>query len=427
MYRALVVLSVSLAVSQTAYPANGYEHAAAGGNDQVRGLIILPTTQKYVLTGWSNTTVQNPTTAQFTNAGALDTSFNHTGYNVQTVGSGNSTTVASALQSDGKIVVVGLTEEKCHFTPCHFDGLVMRFTTAGALDASFNTGKVITPVGSGVTGFNAVTLQSDGKIVAVGATNGYGPNEWVLARYTTAGKLDATFGSSGIAAVGAPSIPVPAAATAVTMLGTKILVLGYAATPHGYQWALARFNANGSLDSTFGSGGVVLNQISYAGANDTPSGMALKSDGSIVGVGQAGSVVNPELVVVHYNSDGTLDLSFGAGGVATLSFAGNATVGTAATIQSDGKIVVSGWTSYNCPGDQGLVARFNTDGTFDTTGFGSGLGYVLLNPSGNGTQTFGIGLQSDGKIVAGGNGAFSGRSDDLIIRLNTDGSYDSTF
>src|ERR1043165_2507558 len=180
------------------------------------------------------------------------------------------------------------------------------------------------------------------------------------------GSLDNTFGSGGIATVALGGSDY-ANATAIQSDG-KIVVVGYDfLNGYDYDFAVSRFNSDGTLDNTFGSGGTVTTDFGYDyygnGYNSTATAVAIQSDGKIVVAGNisyGGYVIQTLFALVRYNSDGTLDNTFGSGGVDTSAFAGSAGVSSVA-IQDDGKIIVGGVALVRC----------NSDGTFDNT-FGSG-------------------------------------------------------
>jgi uncharacterized delta-60 repeat protein len=224
---------------------------------------------------------------------------------------------------------------------------------SGDLDPSFGAGgKVITYFG-GVDQAHKVAVQTDGKLVVVG-TNNYIPGNArvALVRYNPNGNLDPTFGSNGesLTDFGADA---DGYALALEPDG-KIVVTGRIfGNFNGYfNWIIARFNSNGSLDTTFGSGGRTITDF---GSFDAATAVAIQTDGKIVVAGEADS----NFGIARYNPDGTLDSTFGAGGKNVSYFLSGPA--TAMAIQSDGKIVVvGGGFSYG-------VARYNSNGTFDSS------------------------------------------------------------
>jgi uncharacterized delta-60 repeat protein len=299
---------------------------------------------------------------------------------------------------------------------------------AGSLDSTFgNGGKVTTNIKLS-EGASGVVLQVDGKIVVAGeASDIQGPSRFALLRYNTDSTLDSSFGVDGKVTTGF-DLGSGASDLAIQPDG-KIVVAGtaFSNSSDSLDFALVRYNTDGSLDLSFGSGGKVLTD--FHGFFDAGSVLALQADGKIV-VG--GNVVrDPSLtdfVLVRYNSDGSLDSSFGNGGIVTTDFFGRADVVLDLALQPDGKIVATGHATNPARGLNSLdvaLARYKADGSLDPT-FGSG-GKVTTSFE-NGEGAVALGLQHDGKIVVAGNGfsAVTG-GDFVLLRYNTDGSLDSSF
>ena len=220
---------------------------------------------------------------------------------------------AVAIQSDGKIVAAG--ESTDNFA-------VVRYTTAGVLDTTFSTdGKVTTAIGSREDAAYAVAVQSDGKIVAAGkgdsGTAQEDPNaDFAVVRYTTAGALDNGFSTDGkvITDIGTNSVD-EARAVAIQSDG-KIVVAGSS----GGDFAVVRYTTAGALDTTFSTDGKVTTDI---GTNsvDWATAVAIQSDGKIVVAGYVGDIEDGgEFAVVRYNTDGSLDTTFGGDGKVTTGF-----------------------------------------------------------------------------------------------------------
>jgi uncharacterized delta-60 repeat protein len=230
--------------------------------------------------------------------------------------------------------------------------------SSGELDMSFagdGTTWTCLPWGGGP----AVDSQDEATAVAVDAGGGiivaaHGlVREFAILRYTADGTLDTTFGSNGCATPFA-GVGGPLRAMAIQPDG-RIVVGSFASGG----FALARLMADGSLDASFGSGGQVLSDFS-PGASELAYGMALQADGRIVLAGQADGGSGVVVTLARHNSDGSLDTTFGAGGLVFSGFPGGANAGA---VRPDGRIVVAGFSF--------LVTRFNADGTLDA-GFGSG-------------------------------------------------------
>ncbi len=271
--------------------------------------------------------------------------------------------------------------------------------SAGDLDPAFGTGGVVTtPIGADADAY-AVAVQPDGKILAggtsvtvLGRTN---VNHFTLARYTTTGGLDSSFGSGGkVVTSWGKGGGTSAAAFAMALYpnaGTpndgKIILAGAAATKsNGGQFALARYNANGSLDTSFGSGGTVSTVLSAR--QSEIDGVAIQPDGKIVAVGyesDSASSYPYYFTVARYNTNGTLDTTFGSGGVVISHVGAGNSQGRSVALQGDGKIVVGGVYEADASLREFAVFRFNANGTPDAS-FGGGTGYTGFAESG-GLQT----------------------------------------
>lgn len=294
------------------------------------------------------------------------------------------------------------------------------------LDISFNgTGKVMTDFGGGTDVASEVLVQSDQKIVAVGSAS---TAFFALTRYNTNGLLDTTFGDNGrVITDFDPSGDTEGANAAVLQPDGKIVVAGYVAliNPGPSYFAVARYNTDGSLDQTFGSGGkasaFIVQHLHRV------RGVALGQDGKIVVVGEYFAAnQTTQSLIVRFNPDGSLDGTFGSGGKVTdIRGVGLAdrNVPLSVAIQSDGKIVTGGAFYQNTAsssGDDVTMVRYNENGTYDTS-FGSG-GRLLIPSPGVTESINAIALQPDGSIVSVGR---SGH-DFLLLRFNANGSPDAT-
>src|SRR6266702_1236709 len=282
----------------------------------------------------------------------------------------------------------------------------------GALDPSFDSGGIV------VTDFNgsidgaafAVAVQPDGKVLAAGyvfssaATN----YDFALARYLPDGSLDPSFGTNGKVATDFHGSTDVARAVALQPDG-RIVVAGYALRLDGpaFDFALARYNADGSLDASFGVGGKVATDFAGAGGSEQAHALALQPDGKIVAAGwtsSAGASTHEltflDFAMARYNPDGSLDASFANGGRAELSFFNNADVDfiSGVALQPDGKIVVAGVTT-TATRDFAL-ARYDADGRLDLT-FGVN-GKVVTDVDNAHNNAFAVALQPDGRIVIAG-------------------------
>jgi uncharacterized delta-60 repeat protein len=291
---------------------------------------------------------------------------------------------AVALQGDGKIVTAGRRGS---------DVIVARYNADGSQDTLFaSNGRVVTNFGATELAL-ALVIQPDGKIVVAGRTNKPAPNgnfDFALARYEVGGAIDNTFGTLGLVTTDFGGSVDRAFAMALQPDG-KLVVAG----DSDANFALARYNSNGSLDASFGSAGKVITSF---GGIDQASAVILQPDGKILVAGQTDTGISIDFALARYMPDGSLDGAFGTGGRVTTNFIGASDdLAAAVVLQSDGKIVVGGTSDDNF-----ALARYTSGGLLDST-FG-GAGTVTTNLGGE-DVLHALALQPDGAIVAVGESA----------------------
>lgn len=281
--------------------------------------------------------------------------------------------------SDDKILVTGSSWVENGWIP------VLRFNNNGTLDTSFdNDGLAWIPLGGSNTA-RAISVLDDGKILIAGERSGRN----LLARLNSNGSLDASFGTGGIA-IDANSLF--SEAFDMALQGDKILISSHSFSGGFTVW---RYNSDGSRDLEFGTGGYsfipLFPSTSYAFA------IVVQSDGKII----VGGTINSEsgVGIARLNQDGSLDTTYATGGKFILAGSGIMSNLTDLTLQDDGKLIAAGWGLDGTA--HGTVARFMTDGTpdpsFDSDGFAT-----LAATNTNTQQFYGVGIQNDGKIVAAG-------------------------
>jgi uncharacterized delta-60 repeat protein len=355
--------------------------------------------------------------ARYNSDGTLDASFGNGGQVTTGLASSDDHAYAVAIQGNGKIVAAGGAGRGSNWE----DFALTRYNDAGSLDVTFgNDGMITTNFGRRNDEARAVALQGDGKIVAAGQA---WSNDWAgfaLARYNSDGALDASFGNGGQVTTDFGSGYNYTYAVAIQSDG-KIVAAGYAFIWSDFDFALARYSSDGSLDNSFGSGGLVSTDF---GGWDYAYSVAIQSDGKIVVAGYAPVGGNNNFALARYNSDGTLDGSFGSGGMVITDFGSDNDRASAIAIQSDGKIVAAGFTLVDANTDFAL-ARYNSDGSLDTI-FGSG-GMVITDFGSGNDRARAVSLQSDGKIVAAGAADISNIANFALARYNSDGTLDVSF
>jgi uncharacterized delta-60 repeat protein len=368
---------------------------------------------KIVTAGFTAITTPNYdfAVARYNTNGTLDTSFGGTGKVKLDFAGQRDQAYALAIQTDGKIVVAGTAGSGATAG----DLALARFDSSGNLDTGFGTGgKVYTPLGSNDDEIHGLALQADGKILATGVADLFNFNSNVaIVRYNTNGTLDGGFGgpAGGIIVSDFFGGQDEGNAIAVTA-GGKILVAGKctAGPSSGYtSMALVQLNSDGSMDNSFGTGG---KRTDTTGASAFGYALAIQADGKFL-VGGATTPVSDQItgdnfILYRHNADGSLDPSFGGGGLAITNIYGNSSDGIKAlAIQPDGKIVAAG----RAGGDIG-VARFNSNGTLN--------GKVRVDSMAFYDEARAVAIQADGKIVVAGQISTSGSiagSDFGVARL----------
>ncbi len=360
--------------------------------------------------------------ARYTASGILDATFGTAGLVTTDLILGlRDEANAVALQADGKIVAVGVAGLGDN---ANSDFALVRYNADGSLDSSFGSGGIVTTDFTGTSEeANNLAIQPDGKIIAVGSTRGFKSTDFALARYNGDGSLDTTFGSGGLITSTFAGGTVGPNAVVLQPDG-KIIVCGgiFTDSPStGVDFALARYRSNGTLDTTFGTGGLVTSHITN---KDVFADVALLPDGRIIaaGVADIDLVTRWDFVLARYHDDGAQDTSFGNGGIVITDFAGRADFAHSVVIQNDGKIVAGGVVTVNPADIHDLdfgLARYNSDGTLDMTFSEDGL--VTTDFFNDTNVVNALALQNDGKIIAIGQGGGSqGRIDFFVARYDGD-------
>jgi uncharacterized delta-60 repeat protein len=331
---------------------------------------------------------------------------------------------ASALvqQADGKLVVAGNRAIGGGDEGYYQSGFALvRYDARGRLDPSFGagTGTVTTAFGSEFANANALVQQADGKLVAAGTTGGVGTSGGALAlvRYEPDGSVDPSFGTG----TGTVLTPGGSAQALTQQADGKLLAAGYLLIPGGdHKFLVVRYDSNGHLDPEFGAGtGIVSTPLPGVSGDLSFSAILQQADGKIIAVGTATGTATSggqsRFAVVRYDTDGSLDPTFGGGmGIVTTLVRGDA-IATAAVQQPDGKIIVAGYSNvapitavsgmkYSCGLEfvpcetQFTLVRYEIDGTLDKSFGAQNSGTVTSLPG----FAFGLLQQPDGRLVASG-------------------------
>ena len=348
--------------------------------------------------------------------GSLDLSFNGSGFARTGFGNGSSVGYATAVQPDGKILVAGSGQEGT-------DGgfLLVRYMSDGALDNTFSSdGSSFMRIGSTSSKAIDLALQGDGKIVVIGtvltgtAATGFSWN-FAIARYNVDGSLDETFGNHGIVITDiAPGSDQPYAVAIQT--DGRIVVVGSASGQN--KTAIVRYQNNGALDNSFNGSGIILT-AAYSGFS-----LLIQNDGKILVGGTSGNGNSTDFSLARHNSDGSPDLSFDVDGIVATNVGNSSDYGMALAIRPDNKIVLAGKSWVNGR-DILSMAQYNSNGSLDTTFDNDGK--LLLNESPTYIESIDIAVQQDSKLVFTLNTIDHTRGIFVGGRINFDGSVDTSF
>ena len=360
-------------------------------------------------------------------SGSLDTSFGAAGGKVLIpAGASDDYAFAMAVQPDGKIVVVGRAAEH------RSDFAVLRLERDGALDTTFgpstSPGKVLTDFGDSDTAY-AVAVQPDGKIVVAGSAIVTGSGlDFAVARYNTNGTLDATFGTGGKLTTTFSTDSDTAYALLLQADG-KIVVGGdtnQGSSGTGVDYALARYNTDGTLDATFGQSstpGKLTTALAAFSGRDSIYALTLQTVAGEERIVAAGG--EGDFSVARYLPNGTLDATFGAASTGKVTALMGSSIGAARAVRiaADGKIVLAGHVS----GEVALV-RLDAGGRVDA-GFGASGKVITTVPSTREAVAQGLAIDGEGKIVVGGwaSEPNSSAGNFAVLRYLTDGQLDTTF
>ena len=353
----------------TAFGVQGKIATQIGSKDDYVGSIKIQPDGKILVAGTPQDTIGHFALIRYLTDGVIDSTFGIDGIQTTTFDPFAYCT-SMAIQTNGKIILAGHSgSEKVDFA-------LVRYHPDGTIDSSFGTvGKITTDIGFEIdNGANAVAIQTDGKIVAGGFSHSYPVGDFCLIRYNVDGSLDSTFSMDGKVTTSISQFADNLSALAIQSDG-KIIAVGYtnSGDPNhmNYDFAVTRYNVDGSLDTDFGTDGKVL--TSFGASDDAAHSVAIQPDGKIIVVRLTSYFQDSDFALARYNSDGTLDESWGTDGMLTTDFALGSDGGRDVAIQQDGKIVSVG--SYGNQGHIDLaLARYIS---------GLKVGVVNFSPAGN--------------------------------------------
>ena len=316
--------------------------------------------------------------------GSLDTTFDTVdtdGKVTTSFTAGPDRALAVAIQSDGKIIAVGVADD----TAGNGDFALARYKTDGSLDTDFGGTGMVTLNFSGTDVARAIAIQSDGMIVVAGNSD----TDFAIARYRTIGLLDTTFGTDGM--VTTDFVGQDVAHGIAIQIDGKILVVGNNGTT---DFAIARYNTDGSLDTDFDADGKVTTDFSV---DDVAYGVDLLTDGRIVVAGNDGT---KDFAIARYYSNGNLDDTFGTDGKVTTSLSAGNDVAYAVGALLNGRMLVGGGALVDSGTGDFAVVQLKSDGSLDA-GFGTG-GKVTTSFSAQDDEAFSGFVQQDGNFILAG-------------------------
>ena len=331
--------------------------------------------------------------------GALDQSFGEDGSVIFTENSFTHRGFAAAVQSDGKVLVGGFQE-----LIDVQDFAVVRFNSDGSVDNTFGTnGKVVIDGGETAESVWTIMVQNDGRILLGGSIyhqfTTY--DDFALIRLNPDGSLDNSFGNAGIVSTDIEEGWDNAYSMAIQDDG-KILLGGDGYRNDKRNATIVRYNIDGSVDESFGFLGV--GWLSVGTVNDKTKDIALQNDGKIIVVGAMNDGLDDQAFVARFTADGAVDTFFGNNGMFTLDIGAREDRLWSVCVEDDGSIIAGGYTrDENAMDNDYLFIKLNSDGTQDLNFGSNGIRMFHYGPN---DQVIDMTIQDDGKILSAGS-AFS--------------------
>ncbi|MBX3618588.1 MAG: hypothetical protein KF891_01150 [Rhizobacter sp.] len=376
----------------TSFGAQGIANTAVGNaEDYARAMVVQPDGRIVVAGSSASPAGTQIALVRYLRDGALDTTFGNAGKVVTPVGTTSDEAYAVALQPDGKILVAGGSAQGAS----GIDFALLRYTAAGALDTTFgNGGKVTTAFGNDTDRAYAIVVQSDGKIVVGGSsTQAVTGPDFALARYTTTGALDTTFGNGGKVVTALKSGNVGEHVYALA-LQTIANVEHIVAVGGEGNFVAARYTPAGTLDPSFGTGGKVVDM--FTAIIGAARGMVITPANEIVLAGMIGN----HHALARLTETGVLDGGFGVGGrVVTPINATNADGAQGLVRQADGKLVTGGWTyTGNSTSADFVTLRYSAAGVLDADWGNNGIAITPVAPATKSDSAYAVALQADDRV-----------------------------
>lgn len=377
--------------------------------------LSLQKDNKIILSGWAYTDEESPSDISIVRLfenGEIDSSFNPDG--LFSIGSSTwEDAYSSAVQEDGKILIAGR-----YYNGRSWDFLIVRFNEDGSIDSSFaQRGFMTKDFGKDDRAFD-IAVQNDGKILVCGFAERFNW-DFAISRFNNDGSIDTTFGEKGSLLLNIGTYNDVAFSIKVQN-DNKIIVCGWTYIFGSWDFALVRLNPDGSLDKTFGATGIVTTD--YHRQYNTAHSVVIQSDGKYVAAGYTGKLGSPDtdIMLVRYNTNGAIDHSFGDNGIVLSDYENTNDFAWVVKVDKYDKLVVGGNTTIN-----NLkilqVARFNSDGSLDRS-FGRN-GILVTQIAGLDEECRDLLIQPDGKILLAGHFTEQDKNRMFVIRLTNPYNY----
>jgi len=297
---------------------------------------------------------------------------------------------------------------------------LIRLNADGTLDNTFGVEGIVINDFGGLERARSIFIDDSQRIV-LGGDSIVDKSDISIARFNSDGSLDTSFDGDGYVLTDFNDSADPAMDITPGLNG-KIVTAGFSSVTSGvYDFSVARYNSDGSLDTSFSSDGW---QVTDLGNIDNASGIAVTSTGKVVAVGRTGTNSVSDIAIVQYNEDGSIDSSFSEDGIVILDLGGTDDRLRQVVVGKDDKPIVVGRS--NVSGKNSLVLmKYNVDGSLDTSFSEDGI--VIHSIAGINIQGYGVVLDKKSRIVIVGHTNLEGDNDFVVLRYNNNGTLDTTF
>lgn len=399
LLHALSVSSQNIILDST-FAINGQATTDIDNADNRAYCLAIQSDNKIVVAGFMhNGHDYDFATIRYNYDGSIDSTFGINGKVITDFEGNNDRIYSVAITDEQKILAAGYSVDSFGIS----DFCLIRYDSNGGLDTSFGiSGKVITRINNNNSKGYGLTIQNDGKIIVVGQCYA-GPNgDFAIVRYNPNGSLDSLFYSSGTSIIDFGSWN-DKAMSALQRSDGKIIVSGISSN----QIAVLRLDLNGTIDSTFATNGKIIINNCLASPK---SSMILQNDGKILIAGNYYS----DIALIRLYENGFLDTTFNSTGITFIDFGNNCLDnGSSLDIQTDGKIIVTGQTYVNGSYSDVALLRFNNDGSLDSTA-NLPNGKITTDFYGYNDWGYSTVIQNDGKILVAGE-SYNGNNYDFAL------------